>query len=78
MGLAPRAMDHFVELASTITNGVQVLENAAICVGSLYTLGCAGIHFYCSPNSVSKVFFGASCLCAVIMGAASSDTALAT
>ena len=77
MGLAPTAMDHFAESASTITDGVPVLGNAAICVDSLCTTGRAGINFYCSPNPVSKVFFGASCLCGV-MGAASSGTALAT
>jgi hypothetical protein len=77
MGLAPTAMDHFAESASTITDGVPVLGNAAICVDSLCTTGRAGINFYCSPNPVSKVFFGASCLCGV-MGVASSGTALAT
>jgi hypothetical protein len=77
MGLAPTAMDHFAESASTITDGVPVFGNAAICVDSLCTTGRAGINFYCSPNPVSKVFFGASCLCGV-MGAVSSGTALVT
>lgn len=77
MGLAPTAMDHFAESASRITDGVPVLGNAAICVDSLCTTGRAGINFYCSPNPVSKVFFGASCVCGV-MGAASSGTALVT
>ena len=77
MGLAPTAIDHFAESASTITDGVPVLGNAAICVDSFCTTGRAGINFYCSPNPVSKVFFGASCLCGV-MGAASSGTALVT
>lgn len=77
MGLAPTAMDHFAESASTITDGVPVFGNAAICVDSLCTTGRAGINFYCSPNPVSKVFFGASCLCGV-MGAASSGIALGT
>jgi hypothetical protein len=70
-------MDHFAESASTITDGVPVLGNAAICVDSLCTTGRAGINFYCSPNPVSKIFFAASCLCGV-MGVASSGTALAT
>ena len=77
MDLAPTAMDHFAESASTITDGVPVLGNAAICVDSLCTTGRAGLNFYYSPNPVSKVFFGASCLCGV-MGATSSGTALAT
>ena len=77
MGLAPTAMDHFAESASTIKDGVPVFGNAAICVDTLCTTGRAGINFYCSPNPVSKVFFGASCLCGV-MGAASSGTALVT
>ena len=77
MGLAPTAVDHLAESASTLTDGVPVLGNAAICVDSLCTTGRAGINFYCSPNPVSKVFFGASCLCGV-MGAVSSGTALVT
>ena len=77
MGLAPTAMDHFAESASTITDGVLVLGNAAISVDSLCTTGRAGINFYCSPSPVSKVFFGASFLCGV-MGAGASGTALVT
>lgn len=77
MGLAPTAMDHFAESASTITDSVPVLGNAAICVDSLCTTGRAGINFYCSPNPLSKVFFGASCVCG-IMGAGASGTALVT
>lgn len=77
MGLAPTAMDHLAESASSLTDGVPVLGNAAVCVDSLCTTGRAGINFYCSPNPVSKVLFGASCLCGV-MGAASSGTALVT
>lgn len=60
-----------------MTDGVPVLGNAAVCVDSLCTTGRAGINFYCSPNPLSKVFFGASCMCGV-MGAASSGTALVT
>jgi hypothetical protein len=77
MDLAPTAVDHFAESASILTDGVPVLGNAAICVDSLCTTGRAGINFYCSPNPVAKVFFGASCMCGV-MGAASSGTALVT
>lgn len=77
MNLAPSAMDHFAESASSLTDGVPVLGNAAVCVDSLCTTGRAGINFYCSPSPLSKVFFGASCVCGV-MGAASSGTALVT
>ena len=76
MGLAYTVVDHFAESASTLTDRVLVLGNAAICVDSLCTTGRAGINFYCSTNSVAKVFF-ASCMCGV-MGAASSGTALVT
>ena len=77
MGLAPSAMDHFAESASSLTDGVPVLGNTAVCVDSLCTAGRAGINLYCSPNTLSKVFFGASCACGV-MGAASSGAALVT
>ena len=77
MGLAPTAMDHFAESASSLTDGVPVLGNSAVCVDSLCTTGRAGINFYCSPNPLSKVFFGASCVCGA-MGAVSSGTALVT
>ena len=42
-----------------------------------YSTGHVGINFYWCPTPVSKVLFGASCLCQV-MGAASSGTVLAT
>ena len=77
MGLDPTAVDHFAESASTLTDGVPVLGNAAICVDSLCTTGRAGINFYCSPNPVAKVFFGASCVCGV-MGTTASGAALVT
>ena len=77
VNLASTAIDHFAEPAPSIIDGVPVFGNAAICVDSLCTTGRAGINFYCSPNPVAKVFFGASCLCGVI-GAASSGTALVT
>ena len=79
--LAPSAMEAFAESATEITSGVSknipIIGNAAICTDSVCTAGRAGINFYCSPNPVAKVFFGASCLCGVI-GAASSGTALVT
>ena len=77
MGLASTAIDHFADSASSLTDGVPVLGNTAICVDSFCTTGRAGINFYCSPNPLSKVFFGASCICGV-MGATSSGTALVT
>ena len=81
MDLAPTAMDHAAEsiskLTSKLTDGVPVLGNAAICADSLCTAGRAGINFYCSPNPISKVFFGASCLCG-LLGAGTSGTALVT
>jgi hypothetical protein len=77
MALAPTAVDHFAESVSTLTDGISVLGNAAICVYSLCTTDRAGINFDCSPNPVSKVFFGTSCLCGIV-SAALSGTALAT
>jgi len=65
------------EITSGISNNVPIIGNAAICADSLCTTGRAGINFYCSPNPVAKVFFGASCVCGVV-GAASSATALVT
>lgn len=71
------ATDVFAESATCITKNVPIVGNAAICVDSLCTIGRAGINFYCSPNPVAKVLFGASCVCGVL-GAASSGTALVT
>lgn len=59
------------------TKNVPIIGNAAICTDSVCTTGHPGINFYCSPNPVSKAFFGASCLCGVLR-AASSSTALVT
>jgi hypothetical protein len=74
-------MDVFAESATSLTNGlaknVPIVGNAAICVDSFCTTGRAGVNFYCSPNPVSKVFFGANCLCGIV-GAAASGTALVT
>lgn len=81
INLAPSAVDALAESATEITSGitknVPVIGNAAICADSVCTAGRAGLNFYCSPNPVAKVFFGASCLCGAI-GAASSGTALVT
>lgn len=77
MGLTPSAMDHFAESASSLTDGLPVLRNAAVCIDSLCTTDRAGINFYCSPSPLSKVFFGASCACGVL-GAPSSGAALLT
>ena len=81
INLAPTAVDTLAESATEITSGISknvpVIGNAAICADSLCTTGRAGINFCCSPNPVSKVFFGASCLCG-LMGTASSGTALVT
>ena len=81
INLAPSAVDALAESATDITSGISknvpIIGNAAICADSLCTAGRAGINFYCSPNPVAKVFFGASCVCGAI-GAASSGTALVT
>ena len=81
INLAPSAVDALAESATEITSGISknvpIVGNAAICSDSLCTTGRAGINFYCSPNPVAKVFFGASCVCGVV-GAASSATALVT
>ena len=80
VNVLPTAADALAESATGITTGitenVPIISNAAICADSVCTTGRAGINFYCSPNPVSKVFFGASCVCGVL-GAASSGTALA-
>ena len=79
--LAPSAVDAFVESATEITSGISknvpIVGNAAICADSLCTTGRAGINFYCSPNPLAKVFFGASCACGLV-GATSSGAALVT
>lgn len=81
INLLPTAADILAESATGITTGitqnVPIIGNAAICADSICTTGRAGINFYCSPNPVAKVFFGASCMCGVF-GAASSGTALVT
>jgi len=81
INLAPSAVDALAESVTEITSGISknvpIVGNAAICTDSLCTTGRAGINFYCSPNPVAKVFFGASCVCGVV-GAASSATALVT
>ena len=84
INLAPSAFDvlaesttALVDSATEISKNVPIIGNAAICADSICTTGRAGINFYYSPNPVSKVFFGASCLFG-IMGAGSSVTALLT
>ena len=81
VNLLPTAADALVESTTGITTGiaknVPIIGNTAICADSVCTTGRAGINFYCSPNPVAKVFFGASCVCGVL-GAASSGTALVT
>ena len=81
INLAPSAVDALAESVTEITSGISknvpIVGNAAICADSLCTTGRAGINFYCSPNPIAKVFFGASCVCGVV-GAASSATALVT
>ena len=81
INLAPSAVDALAESATKITSGISknvpIVGNTAICADSLCTTGRAGINFYCSPNPIAKVFFGASCVCGVV-GAASSATALVT
>ena len=81
INLALNAVDALAESATEITSGISknvpIVGNAAICSDSLCTTGRAGINFYCSPNPIAKVFFGASCVCGVV-GAASSATALVT
>jgi hypothetical protein len=79
VNLLPTAVDVLADSATDITTGitknVPIIGNAAICTDSLCTAGRAGVNFYCSPNPVAKVFFGASCVCGV-MGAVSSGTSL--
>ena len=81
INLIPTAADALAESVTTITDGISanvpVVGNAALCADSLCTTGRAGINFYCSPNPISKVFFGASCVCGTL-GAAASGTALVT
>ena len=66
-----------IESTTRITDNVPVVGNGVILADSLYTTGRAAINFYCSPNPLSKVCFGTSCLFGVA-GAASSGTALVT
>ena len=81
INLAPPAFDTLTESATEITSGISknvlIVGNAEICSDSLCTTGRAGVNFYCSPNPLPRIFFGASCLYGVL-GAASSGTALVT
>lgn len=60
-----------------LTTGIPLIANVAILSDSTCRVGRAALNFYCSPNPISKVCFGASCLFGVA-GAVSSGTALAT
>jgi len=75
--LFPTPATALIESTTKVTDSVPVVGNVAILADSTCTAGRAAINFYCSPNPVSKVCFGASCLFGVA-GAASSGTALAT
>lgn len=79
--ITPSAFDALAESATEITSGISknvpVIGNALICTDSLSTTGRDGINFYCSPNPVAKVYFGASCVFEIV-GAAASGTALVT
>lgn len=77
VNLLPTAADKLAISATRITDNVPVVGNAVLLADSTCTAGRAAINFYCSPNPISKVCFGASCLFGVA-GAASSGTALAT
>jgi hypothetical protein len=81
INLAPSAIDALAESATKITDGISknvpIVGNVAICADSSCTAGRACVNFYCSPNPVAKVFFGASALFGVA-GAVSSGTALIT
>jgi hypothetical protein len=73
-------MESTTRAADRITNvidNVPVVGNAALFADSTCTTCRAAFNFYCSPNPLSKVFFGASCVFGVA-GAVSSGTALAT
>lgn len=81
---APTPADAFLDSAARATDlGVAVAEkvpivgNALMCGDSLYLAGRAGINFYCCPNILAKVCFGASCLCGTA-GALASGTAALT
>jgi hypothetical protein len=73
--LTPAAV--LMETVTKVVSNAPVLGNGAICADSLCTTGRAAVNFYCSPNPISRVFFGASCVLGVA-GAVSSGTALAT
>lgn len=58
-----------------VTDSVPLFGNVAILTDSTCTAGRAAINFYYSPNPVSKVCFGASCLFGLV-GAVSSGGAV--
>jgi hypothetical protein len=81
INLAPSAIDGLATSATKITDGISgnvpIIGNAAICADNVWLTGRASINFYYSPNPLSKVCFGVSCLFGVA-GAVSSGTALVT
>ena len=71
-------MESVTRMVESVTRAVDLVPsatNAGICVDSACTAGRAAVNFYGSPNPVSKVCFGASCVCGTI-GATASGTAL--
>jgi hypothetical protein len=81
INLLPTAVDILAEsgtvITSSVSKNVPIIGNIGLYIDSLHTTGQAGINFCCSSNSITKVFFGASCACG-IMGATESGAALAT
>lgn len=75
--LFPTPATALIESTTKITDSVPVIGNVAILADSTCTAGRAAVNFSCSPNPISKVCFGASCLFRVAR-AASSGTVLAT
>lgn len=55
-----------VEKTIELANFVILIGKVAFCTDSVYTTGRAVINFYCSPNPIAKVFFGASSVFGVI------------
>ena len=82
--LFPTAVDALAnsgtEATSSFTSfgqNIPIIGNIGLRVDRLYTTGRANINFYCAPNPLSKVFFGASCTCG-LLGATASGGAVVT
>lgn len=77
INVVPSAVDAFAESATRITEGIStnvpIIGNAALCVDSVCAASRVGINFYCSPNLLSKVCFGASFVCSFCSAAASGS-----